>query len=459
MPIKNSKVVSFFYNIPGAARTYHFLWAWLAARARGNPSKKIFVIGVTGTKGKTTTLELINSILEAAGKKTALLSSLRIQYGNEKIKNETGNSMPGRGFIQKFLHEARAKGCAYALVEVTSQGVALHRHRFIEWNMGVITNIAPEHIDWHGSYEKYRAAKLSFLQYVLECKGKVFLNRDDREYAFFANALRGNSARLGRGPSIKGVSMDEEEVAGHPMAFPYSRDDAWLKTSLSKARLAQSLRDAGAPKFLLSKFNEENIAVAVAIAKDLGISDRTIEDAITSFEGVPGRMEFVRKGGYTAIVDYAHTPESLEAAYAAARPEPTPYFPAPRLICVLSSAGGGRDRWKRPEMGKVADRYCDEIILADEDPYDEDPMAIMDEIEIGIRAANSGRPPVQKILDRRAAIRKAVAIMREGDVVIGTGKGSEEAIHVAHGKKIAWNEREVFEEELKNKFEKEAAQS
>jgi UDP-N-acetylmuramoyl-L-alanyl-D-glutamate--2,6-diaminopimelate ligase len=434
--MKNSRIVRFFYNIPGARGTYHFLWAWMGARIYKQPSKNIFVIGVTGTKGKTTTLELINSILETAGKKTALLSSIRIKYGDESQKNKTGNSMPGRGFIQKFLRTAREKQCGYALIEVTSQGVSLHRHRFVAWNMGVITNLAPEHIDWHGSYANYRQAKLSFLEYVLECGGKVFLNRDDGEYPFFAEALGGER---------------EAEVV------PFSRSDDGLRNSLAKARLAQSVHDAQVPKFILSKFNEENVAVAVAIAKDLGVSDRAIEEAITHFEGVPGRMQFVRKGNYTAIVDYAHTPESLKAAYEAARPEPSPYFPSPRLICVLSSAGGGRDKWKRPEMGAIADQYCDEIIVTNEDPYDENPETIISEIEAGIMKADSNRPPIMKILDRAEAIRAAVRMMREGDVVIGTGKGSEEAIHLARGRTIPWSEKAAFEDALEDKFEKERA--
>ncbi len=434
--IKKSRIVRFFYNIPGVSRTYHFMWAWAGAKIHRNPSRKIFVIGVTGTKGKTTTLELINAILEHAGKRTALLSSLRMKIGDTSRKNPTGNSMPGHGFIQKFLRQARADGCSYGLIEVTSQGVALHRHRFIEWNVGVITNLAPEHIDWHGSYEKYRDAKKQFLENVLAGGGKVFLNRDDREYHFFAEALAGEPGNKYGGDTIS-----------------YSRNDQWLKDSLAKARLAQSVRDEGAPKFLLSKFNEENIAVAVAIARELGISDRIVEEAITNFEGLPGRMEFVRKGDYTAIIDYAHTPDSLEAAYVAARPVPTPFFPSPRLICVLSAAGGGRDQWKRPEMGKIADRYCDEIIITNEDPYDEDPRKIMSEIEGGIRKNGSDREKIYKAPDRRAAIKFAVGLMRDGDVVIGTGKGSEEFIHLARGRTEPWNEREVFEEMLAKKME------
>src|SRR5581483_5726503 len=171
----------FAYNV------YHFLWSWLGAQVQNHPSRGLFVIGVTGTKGKTTTLELINAILEAAGKRTALLSSIRKKIDDASVPNPTGNSMPGRGYIQKFLRDARHAGCGYAIIEVTSQGAVQHRHRFINWNIGVITNLHPEHIEAHGSFENYRAAKLGFLQYVLKHGGKVFLNRDDKNYLFFAN--------------------------------------------------------------------------------------------------------------------------------------------------------------------------------------------------------------------------------------------------------------------------------
>ncbi len=347
--IKESGLVQFFYNLPGVRDTYHFLWAWAGARLYKHPSRRMFVIGVTGTKGKTTTLELINAILEEAGKKTALLSSLRVKVGDESRKNETGNSMPGRAYIQRFLRDAQEAGCRYALVEVTSQGVALHRHRFVDWNFGIITNLAPEHIEAHGSFEAYRSAKLDFLTFVLKKGGKVFLNRDDEHFDFFEDALTG----------VKNGNV-----------VSYSREDDWLRNYLPRIKPLRAVAEGAAPKFLLSGFNEENIAVAVAVARELGVSDKAIEDALVGFRGVPGRMEFVIAGPYTGIVDYAHTPDSLEAAYRAAKPEPNPRYPDPRLICVLGAAGGGRDRWKRPEFGRIAAEYCDEIVLTDEDPYD-----------------------------------------------------------------------------------------
>jgi UDP-N-acetylmuramoyl-L-alanyl-D-glutamate--2,6-diaminopimelate ligase len=437
--VKESGVVQFFYNIPGVRSTYHFLWAWIGARRHGNPSNRIFVIGVTGTKGKTTTLELINAILEAAGKRTALLSSLRMKVGDESKKNELGNSMPGRGYLQKFLRRAFDEKCSYALIEVTSQGVVAHRHRFIAWNMAVLTNLAPEHIESHGSFENYRKAKLDFLEYVFRIGGKVFLNRDDKNYDFFESALSETAHSMGKNYANK-------------KPVTYSRDDEWLRNYLPKMKPMRSIADGGsAPRLLLGGFNEENIAVAVAVARELGIGDRLIEEALISFKGVPGRMEFIVDGPYTAIVDYAHTPESLEAAYKAAKPGPNANFREPHLVCVLGAAGGGRDRWKRPEFGRIAAEYCDEIILTNEDPYDEDPAEIVKEIRAGILGGDPNLANVHEVLDRNDAIKKAAELAEPGDVIIGTGKGSEDWIHVAKGKKIPWNEKTAFEAVLKEK--------
>jgi UDP-N-acetylmuramoyl-L-alanyl-D-glutamate--2,6-diaminopimelate ligase len=441
--VKKSRLVQFFYNLPGVASTYHFLWAWLGARRHGHPSERIFVIGITGTKGKTTTLELLNAILEEAGKRTAVLSSLRMKIGEKTEKNRAGNSMPGRAYIQNFLQRALDAKCPYALIEVTSQGVVQHRHRFVRWNIGALTNLSPEHIESHGSFENYRKAKLDFLRYVLKSGGKVFLNRDDEHFKFFESALKAED---------NGTVTHGTQAAAGPKTISYSREDTWLRNHLPRFKATRAASEtAGAPKFVLSKFNEENVAVAVAIAKEIGIGDKAIEDALTTFRGVPGRMEFVTVGPYTAIVDYAHTPDSLRAAYLAAKPEPSVQYPDPHLICVLGAAGGGRDRWKRPEFGKIAAEYCDEIILTDEDPYDEDPGAIIKEVRSGILGGDPDIANVYEVVDRREAIRKAVSLMEPGDVVIGTGKGSEESIHVARGKTIPWNEKSAFEWALMEK--------
>ena len=232
-------------KFPSVFNSYHFLWAWIGASRAKHPSRRVFVIGITGTKGKTTTLELLNAILEAAGKRTAIFSSLRIKIGGESEKNPTGNSMPGRGAIQKFLRDARRERCGYALIEVTSQGVVQHRHRFFDWNIGVLTNLHPEHIESHGSFENYRAAKLSFLKYVLKKGGKVFLNRDDKEFSFFATELAGRS-------------LESEKT------IEYSRTDARLGEHIARAERMREREEMGgnsensamaAPQFLLKNFN------------------------------------------------------------------------------------------------------------------------------------------------------------------------------------------------------------
>lgn len=205
------------------------------------------------------------------------------------------------------------------------------------------------------------------------------------------------------------------------------------------------------PPFLFSDFNKDNAAAAVSVAKDLGISENTIEEALRHFSGVSGRMEFVQCKPFSVVIDYAHTPDSLEAVYKSFEDlEPQVQNFNPKLICVLGAAGGGRDKWKRGAMGKVASEYCDEIVLTDEDPYDERPAEILSEIKSGIPA---DFPPasVHEILERKEAVKKALSLAKEGDVVIITGKGSEEWIHLARGKKIPWDERAVIEEALKNR--------
>lgn len=412
-----------FYKFPGLVRAYHYALARWGAVWHRHPSRRIFVIGVTGTKGKTTTLELLNAILEAAGKKTALLSSLRIKIGERSQRNTLGNSMPGRFFLQRFLRKAVKADCAYALIEVTSQGVEMHRHRFIDWNAGVLTNLAPEHIEAHGSFEKYREAKLRFLEYVVLKGGRVFINKDDRHFAFFSEALKNKNV------------------------VEYHKGDARLAPLFYGGSLLGGAAGKREREFFLSSFNHENIAAAASVALDLGIGEKIIEEALDNFGGVPGRLEFVRRQGLTVVIDYAHTPDSLEAVYKNLRGPQLSM--SGRLICVLGAAGGGRDKGKRPLMGQIAARYCDGIFLTNEDPYDEDPRQILAEIKAGVE--NAQKPAVREILDRREAIEAAVSAAREADIVVLTGKGSEPYIHLEKGKKTPWNERETVEEIIKKK--------
>lgn len=386
---------------------YHYLLAWVGDKIYQHPSGKVFVVGVTGTKGKSTVVELINFILESAGKKTAISSSVRFKVNGFSRPNLTGMSMPGRFFIQQFLREAVKKECQYAIIEVTSQGILQHRHCFIDFDAAVFTNLEPEHIEAHGSFENYRNSKVRFFRDAAEQSGKrmkyFFINTDARDKEYFIDAAK-----------------------GHGEIVIYDKKD------IMKIRMKTKL---------IGEFNLENIAAAVSVARSIGIEWDVIREAVELFNGVPGRLEFIQKIPFSVIIDYAHTPDSLEKVYHTVKKSVVKKSGPNKLICVLGSAGGGRDMWKRAVMGEIAAKYCDHIILTNEDPFDEDPGEILNHVEAGI--LNDHKKKVKKIIDRKEAIRAAVKMARKGDAVIITGKGSEPYMRVAGGKKIAWNEKEI----------------
>ena len=399
---------------------YHYCLAWLANLVYGAPSRKIFVLGVTGTKGKSTTIELINALLESAGKKTALVSSIRFKVGQEVGKNTTGMTMPGRFFLQRFLRRAVNAGCEYALVEVTSQGILQHRHKFIDWDAALLTNLKPEHIDAHGSFENYRQSKMRLFEDLARYSKKspkyFFINEGDPSHQYFATLAGGN------------------------VQVSYFSRESFIEKELNHGK--ESIGD-----WLLSNFNLENAAAANAFAQAMGISWASVKKTFKNFKGVPGRMEYLQERPFAVVIDYAHTPDSLAKIYNALSGD-NRRSKTKKLICVLGAAGGGRDKWKRPVMGKIASEHCREIILTNEDPYEESPAQIMSEIKAGISNARFSHSNLHEIIDRREAIAKAISLAKKGDIVIITGKGSEDWIHVSGGKKIPWNEREVVKELL-----------
>ena len=394
------------------------------------------MVGVTGTKGKSTTVELMGAIFEAAGEKTAVLSSITRKIGSKREKNMTGNTMPGRFAIQKFLHDAVRAGCTYAFIEVTSQGVLQHRHEFIDWNAAVFLNLAPEHIESHGSFEAYRAAKVSFFEYVARSpkKERLFLvNEADASAKYFEDSVRHNY-----GNAI--IRFSGEEFLRKELAARYD-----LRSEKVRAELGE---------WLLAEFNLENAAAAASLATARKVHWEAIEKALVGFEGVSGRLEVVQRKPFTVVVDYAHTPDSLRKVYTTLRRDFLVHPHEGSLIAVLGSAGGGRDKWKRPEMGRVAGEICSSIVLTNEDPYDESPREIMKEIKNGILSTSFSPANLFEIVDRKEAIIKAIMLAEKGDVVVMTGKGSESWIHGARGEKIPWNEREMAEaalREMKNK--------
>ncbi len=394
---------------------YHFLLAYIGAVRYCFPSRKLIVIGVTGTKGKTSTTEILNNILEAAGKKTAVLGTLRFKIGDKNERNLKKMTMPGRFFVQKFLADAVTAGCTHAIIEMTSEGAKQYRQRFIDMDALIFTNLSPEHIESHGSYENYRDAKLSIARTLARSKKStryMVANSDDKEGALFL--------------AITQVT---------PVPFS-QKDAAPITTDANNTVLTWGGEQVTSP--LPGLFNAYNIIAAATCAKSLGIPDRDIVRGIAATAQIEGRAERILGGqDFPVIVDYAHTPDSLEALYST--------FKGYENICVLGNTGGGRDKWKRPVMGQIAEVHCTEIILTNEDPYDEDPQVILNEIAGGMK---SKKPTF--ILDRREAIAHAIlrAKTYKKPAILITGKGTDPYIMGPKGTKTPWDDGDVTKEEL-----------
>jgi len=394
---------------------YHLFFAYIAAWEYAFPSRDIAVIGVTGTKGKSSTTEMLNAIFEEAGYKTALLNSIRIKVAEKSERNEMRMSMPGRFFIQKFLRRALDADCTVAILEMTSEGARQHRHRSIEMNGLIFTNLAPEHIESHGSYSAYADAKFEF--------GKQLLRSAKRPRIMVANADDAQSSRYLALPVEHSLPFS---LAANP---PWSADERGGYFTFFGVKI---------PVHISGEFSLKNALAAATLARAYGISPEVIARALDKLFVIPGRAERIDEGqDFSVVVDYAHTPDSLEALYTA--------YGKARKIAVMGATGGGRDKWKRPVMGALADKYCDVVILTNEDPYDEDPKQIVDDVAKGMR-----RTP-EIIIDRRAAIARGIALARTGDAVLITGKGTDPCICGAHGEKLPWSDANVAREELKKR--------
>ena len=404
---------------------YHFLLAFLGAIFYFSPSKDIKVIGITGTNGKSTVVELATKILEEAGYKVASLSSIRFKIGEKEQPNLLKMTMPGRFQIQKFLRKAVNSACDYAILEVTSEGIRQYRHKFIDFNVAVFTNLSPEHIESHGSFEKYREAKGKLFQATKNCH---IINLDDENAKYFLQFPA--NKKYGYTLSDKKKAENKQELfLVRCSLFSSGPDGISFEIQNSKFNLK-----------LLGEFNISNALAAICISLTQNISLETCKSALEKIKGIPGRMESIISESFKVFVDYAFTPVALEKVYQTLVNNYK--LPTAKLICVLGAAGGGRDKWKRPILGEIAAKYCSEIIITNEDPYDEEPMKIIEDVSKGTGEKT------KKILDRRDAISYALKSAQSGDVIIITGKGCEPWICVAGGKKIPWDDRKVAKEEF-----------
>ncbi len=387
--------------------------AYLAAAWHDHPARRLKVIGVTGTDGKTTTSALITSILESAGHATGMVSTVSAVIGGKESDTGFHTTTPEALDVQRYLAEMVQAGAEYAVLESTSHGLAQHRVTACEFDVAVVTNITHEHLDYHGTYEAYREAKAQLFRHLARAvrKGEMpkvaVLNADDSSYSYLASiwADRRYSYSMHEGCDIWAADVRYDASGQHFTAHTPAGDVA-IETPL------------------VGRFNVYNVLAAIAVAVSQEIPFAAIQAGVARMRGVVGRMERIDLGqDFTLLIDFAHTPNALERALETVRP-----LTSGRVIVVFGCAGL-RDRQKRFLMGEVAGRLADLTIITAEDPRTERVEDIMAEIAAGCRQA--GRQEGADyicVADRQEAIQKAVDLARPGDLVIITGKGHEQSM-------------------------------
>ena len=383
------------------------------------------VIGVTGTKGKTSTANFIWSVLMAGGHRTGIISTANIRIGEKEFLNPRHMTMPGRFVIQKLMAEMVKNGCQYCVVETTSEGLKQHRQVGIYYNIGVFTNLSPEHLPSHGgSFEKYKKMKGKMFAGGLKV---IVANKDDENSDYYLSF-----------PADKKITFALEQPADY-VARDIQETTTGVNFDVDKIMFQLAI---------LGKFNVYNALPAVIIGRLVGMDSQTIAKGLLALKVIPGRMELINEGQkFTVIVDYAHEQKSMTSLLQTAN---NLKGLGAKIILSLGDGGGGRDRAKRPVMGELAAKLADYVIVSDTDPYDDDPQEIIE--TIGAAAEKFGKIRNENlflIADRRVGIRRALNLAKAGDLVLITGKGAEQSMMMANDQSIPWDDRIIVREELK----------
>ncbi|HVE80539.1 MAG TPA: UDP-N-acetylmuramoyl-L-alanyl-D-glutamate--2,6-diaminopimelate ligase [Candidatus Dormibacteraeota bacterium] len=412
----------------------HLLEAVIMNIYYGFPARNLEIIGVTGTDGKTTTATIITSMLKQAGYKTGMLTTVSVDYGDGPQPNNTRMTVMPSGMMLREIKKMKQKGIKWLVLETTSHALAQNRVWGVPYSLAVMTNVAHEHLDYHGSFENYLNAKKKLFTLVgRNRRGRQagVVNDDDPSAGLFAAEVA-NSIRYGLKEGASDVYPLELRSTAAGSTYHVRRGAATLKITTH----------------LPGSFNVSNSLAAVCVGLILELTDEQIEKGIASLEAVEGRMTQVNCGqDFNVIVDYAHTPDSFEKVFNELAP-----MTEGRLIVVFGSAGE-RDHAKRPLQGEIAGRLCDIVVVTEEDDRSEDGMMILDEIAAGAEQAGKAKgKDLFLIHDRAEAIQKAVSLARTGDTVLMLGKGHEKSILGSSGKR-PWNEVEAAQQALKLKTE------
>ncbi len=433
--------------IPGPLlAVYHLALARLAAAWYGHPSEQLLVIGVTGTNGKSTTTQFIGQALEHLGHRVGWTTTVSFKVAGREWVNDQKMTMLGRFQTQKLLREMVDAGCTHAVIETSSQGIAQFRHVGINYDLVVFTNLTPEHIEAHGGFENYKKAKGKLFAHLagsprktvsgLHVDKTAVVNIDDPHVPYFLSFRTDRQYGFGFDPDHA-----KDVTAAYPVLVPI------VGERLEVTRVCSTFRLRGVEMHVhpIGAFHAANALAAAATLRALGIEWKAIGDAVDHLRAVPGRLERIEEGQpFTVIVDYAYEPAALNAVYAAIS-----LLPRKRLIHILGSAGGGRDVSRRAVLGQMAAERDDVVIVTNEDPYDEDPQTIIDQVaDAAAREGKRENVDLFRILDRAEAIQQAMHLAAPDDLVLITGKGSEPVMAVADGKKIPWDDRSAAREAL-----------
>lgn len=438
-PISGAPVIQLVVGRSRAALATAAAW-WY-----DDPSHELGIVGITGTDGKTTTSFLAAAALAATGLRAGLVGTVEVRVGGEAEPTPEHQTTPEAPELQRLLRAMVVGGDQAAVVETTSHGLALDRVAGIAYDAAIFTNLSHEHLELHGSFEAYRAAKLSLFERLAARRitktGKAaglawprlaVINRDDRSADLFMAVSREAGARVVTygaepGADVRAVRVEED---ARRLSLAYEAPSGAARMSL---RLA-------------GRFNVHNALAVVALGEGLGLDSAAVRSGIEGLAGVPGRMERIERGQpFTVIVDYAHSPASLETVLDLLAPVAS--AGGGGLLVVLGSAGE-RDVAKRPMMGRIAGERCRLVVVTDEDPRGEDRLEILEAIGRGAEAAGRRRGrDLLLVPDRADAIAAALEQARPGDVVLFAGKGHERTIIGPTGP-VPWNERSAVEAAL-----------
>ena len=436
MSIKNTLAKTARKVLPKSAlieleRTYRKSRAKVVAARYGNPARDLRVIAVTGTNGKTTTVNFLNEILKEAGYKTAMFSTANIEIAGVQTVNDTNSTTATVSKLQKFFHDAKKADVEFALIEATSHALDQYKFAGVPIEMAIMTNLTQDHLDYHKTMENYAAAKAKLFEMQPRF---IVLNTDDKYFDYF-NKFEASEQKITYGES----DLAEVKIKSFKL---------YKKGSEAKLRIDNNVALEIATN-LPGEFNVYNMTAAAAGAYLLGISLQDIQEGIANLEGISGRFQYATSDlPFEVVVDYAHTPDALEKLLQTSKK-----ITKNRTILVFGACGD-RDREKRPIMGKIAQDLADRIIVTDEENYTEDAKQIREEVIAGFSKKNGKLPAnIQEIPDRQEAIRKALQIAGKGDTVLITGLGHE-VYRIIDGEKTPWNDTEIVREISKEIFKK-----